>query len=122
MWPGWVLPKRETHRYNLPSRETSSGYYPPEPKGALMHTRELIDEAEKRGLVLTELARKLGLNRNALSKAKHDGRLSPALAAAVASELGEPITGWTLAAVAEGERSAPLRRRISELARDWRKR
>lgn len=80
-----------------------------------MRTSDLIAMAEQRA-PLAETSRALGVNSDALAMARYRGRLSPALAAALAAHLGEPVARWTLAAVMEGERSAPLRRRLKALA------
>lgn len=80
-----------------------------------MQTAELLDQAIATGTPLAEISRALGLKPNTLSVAKHAGKLSPALAAALADYLGEPAHQWLLAAVMEGERSAPLRRRLMPL-------
>lgn len=82
-----------------------------------MQTLTLIHKAEASGQPLASIARLIGLNPNALSVAKERGRLSPAAAAALAAYLGEPVSRWTLAAVIEGERSAPLRRKLAETLR-----
>ncbi len=81
-----------------------------------MKTVTLIQKAEATGKTPTQLARELGLNPDAIHQAKMRGRLSPAVAAALAAHIGEPVTAWTLAALIEGERSAPLRRRLAAVA------
>lgn len=81
-----------------------------------MKTADLVERALLTGKPLANISADLGLNANALAVAKHKGRLSPAVAAALAAYLGEPVARWTLAAVMEGERSAPLRRRLKALA------
>lgn len=80
-----------------------------------MKTRALLEQAANSGRTLADLSRAIGVNPNALSKAKAEGRLSPGLAIAVAQELGENPTNWAIAAIAEGERNAPLRRRLTSL-------
>jgi hypothetical protein len=60
---------------------------------------------------------RLGLSRNALHSARARGQLSPALAAALAAELGENVPRWTLLAVIENERSAPLQRKLASVLR-----
>lgn len=82
-----------------------------------MQTLSLIHKAEATGAPLASIARRIGLNPNALAVAKERGRLSPAAAAALAAHLGEPVGRWTLQAVIESERSAPLRRKLAETLR-----
>jgi hypothetical protein len=82
-----------------------------------MKTSDLIALAEQRG-TLADTSRALGVNADALAMARYRGKLSPALAATLAAYLGEPVARWTLAAVAESERSAPLRRRLAALVRN----
>lgn len=82
-----------------------------------MQTLSLIVKAEEAGEKLAVLSRTLGLSANALSAAKHQGRLSPGTAAALAAHLGEPVARWVMAAVIEGERSAALRRKLQAVAR-----
>jgi len=80
-----------------------------------MKTADLIQMAQDQGHTMTELARTLGMHPDAFHVAKMRGRLSPGTAAALAAHLGENVARWTLAAVIEGERSAPLRRRLQAL-------
>ena len=80
-----------------------------------MRTLSLIEKAEATGEPLAHIAKQLGLNPNALAVSKQNGRLSPAVAATLAAHLGENVARWTLAAVAEGTRSAPMRRRLQGL-------
>lgn len=82
-----------------------------------MHTLELLDRATATGKTMTQLSRDLGLSDNALSKAKHTGKLSPAVTAALADYLGENVGAWTVAAVAENEKAGPLRGRLTRLLR-----
>lgn len=82
-----------------------------------MKTIDLIHLAEQRGHNLAELSRKLGVTENMLSNAKHAGRLSPALAAGLADELGENVGAWTVAAAAEATKAAPLHGRLTRLLR-----
>lgn len=81
-----------------------------------MQTAELIAKAEQTGQALTQIAKTLGMSANALHAAKDRGRLSPGAAAALADYLGEPVARWTLQAVIEEERSAPLRRKLAAVA------
>ena len=80
-----------------------------------MQTAKLIDMAQQTGQPLAQISRTLGLNPNTLAVAKAAGRLSPGVAAALAAHLGQDVSRWTLAAVIEGERSAPLRRKLGAL-------
>lgn len=82
-----------------------------------MHTLSLIEKAKATGTPLTTVATALGVNANALHSAQRNGRLSPGLAAALAAHLGENVASWTLQAVIESERSAPLRRKLTAIAR-----
>ncbi len=81
-----------------------------------MQSIELLNVADAKGEQLAELARSIGLNPNALHAARGLGRLSPAVAALVAERLGEDVTRWTLAALAENARNAPMKRRLTALA------
>jgi len=78
-----------------------------------MRSIELIDKAEATGTSLAEWARRLGLSRNALTAARHHGSLSPALAATLAHELGEPVLPYLKAAVLENEKAEPMRRKLT---------
>ena len=55
---------------------------------------------------------KLNLSRNALHSAKHRGNLSPALAGALAEELGEPVEKWIVIAALESERESACKTRM----------
>lgn len=79
-------------------------------------TADLIAKAIKTAPSERELSRQLGLTPTAITTAKQLGRASPALAAALADRVGENVAQWTLAAVIETERSAPLRRRLQSIA------
>lgn len=81
-----------------------------------MRTIDLIERAEQSGQSLREWSRHLGLSPNTLSAARTQGKLSPGVAAALADKLGEDVAQWTLLAVAESERSAPLRSRLASIA------
>lgn len=80
-----------------------------------MKTKALLEKAVNSGRTLADLSRAVGVNSNALSKAKAEGRLSPGLAFAVAQEIGENPTEWAIVAIQESERSAPLRRRLNAI-------
>lgn len=81
-----------------------------------MQSIQLLDLAERSGAPMAELARRIGLNGNALSVARNNGRLSPAMAALLAAELDQDVGKWTLCALAENARNAPMRRRLAALA------
>lgn len=55
---------------------------------------------------------KLNLSRNALHSAKHRGNLSPAIAGALAEELGEPVEKWIVIAALESERESACKTRM----------
>lgn len=80
-----------------------------------MHTLDLLAKAEATRS-LRSIAIDLGLNPNALAKARSDGKLSPAVAASLADYLGEPPGKWALTAIAENEKSAPMAGRLARLA------
>ncbi len=82
-----------------------------------MQSLELLTLAESNGATLAELSRRIGLNPNALHAARNVGKLSPAVAALLAAELNENVAIWTLAALAENARNAPMRRKLTALAK-----
>jgi hypothetical protein len=55
---------------------------------------------------------KLKLSRNALHSAKHRGNLSPAIAGALAEELGQPVKDWIVIAALESERESACKTRM----------
>lgn len=74
-------------------------------------TLELLDAAlEKRNA--REWAEKLKLSPNALRTAKHRGNLSPAIAGALAEELGESVEKWIVIAALESERESACKSRM----------
>lgn len=74
-------------------------------------TLELLDAAlEKKNA--REWAEKLKLSPNALRTAKHHGNLSPAIAGALAEELGEPVEKWIVIAALESERESACKSRM----------
>ena len=74
-------------------------------------TLELLDAAlEKKNA--REWAEKLKLSPNALRTAKHRGNLSPAIAGALAEELGEPVEKWIVIAALESERESACKSRM----------
>ena len=56
--------------------------------------------------------KKLGLARQTLHTAKVRGRLSPAIAGALAEELGEDAAAWMVVAALEGERESACKTRM----------
>lgn len=82
-----------------------------------MHTLDLIAKAAATPEGLAGHSRALGVNPNALSVAKQNGGLSPAMAALLADRLKEPVMEWTLTALQESHRNAPLARQLAQLAR-----
>lgn len=59
-----------------------------------------------------EWHRKLSLSKNALTNAKDRGHLSPAIAYALAEEIGENAEGWALVAAMESERDSACKDRM----------
>lgn len=55
---------------------------------------------------------KLELSKNALHAAKNRGHLSPAIAGALAEELGEPVERWVAIAAIESERDSACKSRM----------
>ena len=55
---------------------------------------------------------KLKLSRNALHTAKNRGHLSPAIAGALAEELGQPVKDWIVIAALESERDSACKARM----------
>lgn len=53
--------------------------------------------------------KKFHLTRNAISTAKHSGKLTPVLAGNFAIELGEDAEKWIALAVIEGEKDSPAK-------------
>lgn len=59
-----------------------------------------------------EWARTLGLERSALHKADTRGHLSPAMAFAIAEEMGQDAREWALIAAAESEKNSACKTRM----------
>lgn len=59
-----------------------------------------------------EWARELKLHRNAMHTAKQRGHLSPAIAGALAEELGEDVREWIVIAALESERDSACKTRM----------
>lgn len=83
-----------------------------------MRSLDLLAMAEARADSIRALSVSLGLNPTALGKAKHDGKLSPAVAAALACEMGEDPARWALIAASESDKNPPaLARRLAAAVR-----
>lgn len=77
----------------------------------MQNTMELLDKA----LELHPAPwwhKKLNLSRNALHNAKIRGNVSPAIAGALAEELGEPVEKWIVIAALESERESACKSRM----------
>lgn len=55
---------------------------------------------------------KLNLNRNALHNARIRGHISPAIAGALAEELGQDVKTWIVVAALESERDSACKTRM----------
>jgi len=66
--------------------------------------------------------RDLKLSRNALHTAKQRGNLSPAIAGALAEELGEDVQEWIVRAALESERDSACKERMLKRFANWRRR
>ena len=81
-------------------------------------TMNLLDDAMKvKGL--SDWARDLGLSKRALYTAKDRGHLSPAIAGALAEELGEQADRWKVTAALESERDRAGKARMLRSIRNW---
>lgn len=74
-------------------------------------TMNLLDEALKLHPA-PYWHKKLGLTRTVLHTAKIRGNLSPAIAGALAEELGEPVEKWIVIAALESERESACKSRM----------
>ena len=83
-------------------------------------TSELIGMALQ-GRKAADISREFGLNQRALSIAKSRGKLSPAIAGALALSLGEPAEKWIVIAALEAERETTCKQIVCK-AINWRKR
>ena len=83
-------------------------------------TVELLGKALESGRAAS-ISRELGLNQRAISTAKRRGKLSPAIAGALALSLGEPAEKWIVIAALEAERETPCKQIVCK-ALNWRKR
>lgn len=74
-------------------------------------TLNLLDDALKvQGL--SDWAAKLGLSKRALYTARDRGHLSPAVAGALAEELGQDARDWIVVAALESERDSACKTRM----------
>jgi hypothetical protein len=73
----------------------------------MQRSTDVLERLEALGLSLADGARQLGLNPNALAKAKADAKLSPAIAAGVAGLVGANEAEATFLAAAESNRTPP---------------
>lgn len=64
---------------------------------------------------------RLSLSRNALHQAKQRGHVSPAIAGALAEELGEDPKDWIVMAALESERASACKDRMVQRFANWRK-
>lgn len=62
---------------------------------------------------------RLSLSRNALHQAKQRGHISPAIAGALAEELGEDAQKWIVVAALESERDSACKDRMMKKALNW---
>lgn len=79
--------------------------------GPMQTTLELLNAALKIKSS-SAWAAQLSLSENALRTAKHRGNLSPAIAGALAEELGEPVEKWIVIAALESERDSACKSRM----------
>jgi hypothetical protein len=64
---------------------------------------------------LTDWAKTLGLSQRALYTAKDRGHLSPAVAGALAEQLGQDSSEWIVVAALESERDSACKERMLKL-------
>jgi hypothetical protein len=74
-------------------------------------TMNLLDEALA-VKPIQEWHKALKLNRNAFHNARMRGHLSPAIAGALAEELGQPVKDWIVIAALESERDSACKARM----------
>ncbi len=77
----------------------------------MQSTMNLLARALDSGSV-PEWTSKLGLSKQALYNAKERGHLSPAIAGALAEELGENVDQWIVVAALESERDSACKTRM----------
>lgn len=78
-----------------------------------MKSIELLDKALKQASA-AEWQRRLGLSDAALYMARNRGCLSPAVAGALAEQLGEDVDQWLIVAALEGERDSACKERMMD--------
>lgn len=61
-------------------------------------------------------SKKLGLARTTINTARYRQQLSPAIAGALAEELGEPVEKWVFIAALEGEKESACKTRMLKRA------
>lgn len=83
-------------------------------KKATMNTMQLLQKAESIA-TLYEWHRRLGLHEQTLYSAKKKGRLTPAIAGAIAEQIGEDVGRWIIVAAIETERPTACRDRMAKL-------
>lgn len=74
-------------------------------------TMNLLDAALE-AKPIQEWHKTLKLNRNAFHNARMRGHLSPAIAGALAEELGQPVKDWIVIAALESERDSACKARM----------
>lgn len=79
-----------------------------------MNTMQLLAKAEKVA-TLYEWHHRLGLHEQTLYSAKKKGRLTPAIAGAIAEQIGEDVGKWIIVAAIETERDSACRERMAKL-------
>ena len=86
----------------------------------MQSTMQLLQRALEKHTA-AELARRIGVDRQIFTNAKTRGNLSPAVAGALADELGEDSMGWVAVAALEAERESPCKARAIRAAEKWRR-
>ena len=79
-----------------------------------MNTMQLLAKAEKVA-TLYEWHKRLGIHEQTLYGAKKRGSLSPAIAGAIAEQIGEDVGQWIIVAAIETERDSACRERMAKL-------
>ena len=86
----------------------------------MQSTMQLLQRALEKHTA-AELARRIGVDRQIFTNAKTRGNLSPAVAGALADEMGEDSMGWVAVAALEAERDSPCKSRAIRAAEKWRR-
>lgn len=79
-----------------------------------MRTMDLLEKAMKVA-TLYEWHQRLGIHEQTLYSAKKRGSLSPAIAGALAEQMGEDVGRWIIVAAIETERDSACRERMAKL-------